>query len=156
LHDTETLFPVARPCARCGRPETVTEPTADVCPYCAHLDHPWPNDSCYWCDQAGKDGGKAARMAADASYGAAPANFVKAFRRELWQYAKGRRPFTSVDALMAVREQGYDAPEARSIGSIMRHAQAAGIIVPTGRYVPSPDPAHHSAPKREWIGTGTL
>lgn len=113
-------------------------------------DHAHTGPGCYFCKD--RTATAAALAAGEAAYGAATPAFVKVFRRELWHKASGREPFTSVDILLTVRAMGYDTAEARAIGPIMTNAARLGFIVPTGRYVPSPDKAHHDAPKREWIG----
>lgn len=48
-------------------------------------------------------------------------------------------------------EAGLERPrESRALGGVMRAARKAGIIEPTGRYVPSRIKGCHSGPKAVW------
>ena len=115
-------------------------------------DHAHTERGCYFCEN--RTATAAAMAGGQAAYGAADHNFIKAFQRELVALARSGAHFTATHVLVNVRMDGYDTREARSVGHLMKFAERAGIIRPTGDYMPSPDKTHHNAPKRVWVGTG--
>lgn len=63
------------------------------------------------------------------------------------QVARARTTFTTDDIWAA----GLPEPrESRALGPVLRQAQAAGAIIPTGEYARSERPACHRRPVRVW------
>jgi hypothetical protein len=125
----------------------MTEPMFDmpVGPTHAHMGH-----GCSFC--AGVSGPVAAVAGSTAAHDAADPDFLAAFQDLLERFRRSGRPFTSAHVLLAARRRGFDTSEARAVGTVMRRAYRKGLIRPTGRFVTSPDKAHHSGVTREWVG----
>jgi hypothetical protein len=151
------MFDIPRPCARCGRPDSVVDASHDVCDYCLHLDHRPGNrvatgagTDCHWCavsvtpSQAATNGGNASLQAANREW-------VWAVKTVLNRYRHSGEPFTSAHVLGEVRALGIETKDARALGPIITSQASAGLIRPTGNFVPSPLREHHGAPKREWV-----
>lgn len=148
----DTLFDTDRICRRCGRLAEIPA-DLDTCGYCRHLDHRNAASGCDWCAtrtpaESPTDVG---HRAATASEDSANPEWRHAVKTTLARFVRERRPFTSAHVLWVVRELGIETKDARALGAVMKSAQRAGLITPTGRFIPSPLPEHHGAPKREWV-----
>lgn len=145
------MFDIPRPCARCGRPDTVTDPAMDVCGYCLHLDHRTPpvSGSCPWC-AASSVGRDAATMGGKSAADADP-DFTEAVFTALTHVRRQGRPFTAADVRAVLAEWEYPITRPAAIGSVFGTVHALGLIKPTGNFIPSPVKGQHGRPLREWV-----
>lgn len=95
-----------------------------------------------------------AQLGMDTAANAANPKFVVMARWWIEQWSAQRRSFTADDLLVALDSLNVSTRENRALGGVVRRAVNDGLIVATGRYIPSTRPESHARPCREWKGTG--
>lgn len=142
------MFDVARPCRRCGLPDSVTDAAHDVCDYCQHLDHATTNHGCHWCRQA-DTGTEAGKAAANAAANADPV-FMDAALDALATVRRRGDDFIAADVREVLTARGVTITRPAALGSVFGTMHALGLIKPTGEFRPSPVKAQHGRPLRVW------
>jgi hypothetical protein len=145
------MFDIPRPCVRCGRPDTVTDPDLDVCAQCRHLDHRWSADGCKWCQDAATPR-DAAFKGGTAAVDADP-EFAHQCQRALAVARDAARydGFTAADVRTLLDAWGVPITRPAAIGSVFTRAANAGVIRATGEFRVSPVKGQHGRPLRVWV-----
>lgn len=74
-------------------------------------------------------------------------------RRALAHIAATLPTFTTDDVWAFLDSSTATTHEPRALGAVIRNAHRAGLIHPTGGYIPSTRPECHGRPVRQWTRT---
>ena len=86
----------------------------------------------------------------EASYKNSDSQWREAVEDQLREVLATKETFTSEDIIGPVEERGVFTKTNSALGAIIRGAQRAGVIEPTGQYTMSVRPSRHRAPLRVW------